>query len=97
VKNFIQIAFFCLFAQLIAAQNTFNTKIAPELRAAFQSGAQQDVLLVMTVQANLQSAATIHGKTNKAKYVFEQLKTISNSTQANVRAFLREQNATANR
>lgn len=96
MKKFIQIAFYCLFAQLVAAQTTINPKIAPELRAAFQRGEQQDILLVMTVQANLQSAATIHGKANKAKYVFEQLQAISNSSQANVRAFLKEQKATAN-
>lgn len=87
---------FSLFFALLASTVFSQAIIAPELESAFLRGEKVDLLVVMQEQADLSGAASIHGKTQKANFVFQRLQATASRTQARVRDFLLSTNADAN-
>lgn len=90
------LAICCFLTGVVHAQSTMNPKVSAELRAAFQTGAQQDVLVVVKGRANITSAAQLTSKTAKTQFVFQALRTHAEQSQRDIRAFLQQKQANAN-
>lgn len=79
---------------LCDAQNT--NKLAPSLLAAFNLGETADVLVVMREQAAPVPPKNLKHKTEKGRFVFEQLRETTLRTQQNAWRIAREQGLAAN-
>jgi subtilisin family serine protease len=82
--------------QFAFSQEPWKTKVAPELRAAFQRGETADFLVVMREQADVSAAQALPTKSAKAHYVYERLEAMASRTQVNARRILKQFNASSN-
>lgn len=71
-------------------------KIAPEVQAELLQHQKADILVLFQDQADIRGARQIHGKVNKARYVFERLQTTAAKSQINALRLLRERQAFVN-
>ncbi len=90
------LAICCFLTGVVHAQSTMNPKVSAELRAAFTTGAQQDVLVVVKGRANITPAAQMMTKTAKTQFVFQALRAHAEQSQRDIRAFLQQKQAKAN-
>ncbi len=74
----------------------WNSKIAPELRGAFNNGEAPDALVVFREKADVSAANSLRTKSEKAQWVFNQLRQHAERTQRDVRQFLANTNVQAN-
>lgn len=72
---------------------TIVQKTAPELRTALSLDGHADILVIFSEKADLQAASRISGKADKARFVFLQLQTVAEKSQARARQLLRARNA----
>jgi serine protease AprX len=91
--------FFCLlFTTLLSAQNNadWREKLDPEVKAAFNSNQNVDILIVLKETADISAAKNFNTKSAKAQYVFSKLRETAQRSQVNVSRILYEHNAFAN-
>jgi serine protease AprX len=91
--------FFLLFGSVgLSAQtaNAFQRKADPALRAALERHERPDVLIVMRERANVSAADGLRTKVEKGAYVFGQLSSVAERTQARARQIIHAYEAQAN-
>ena len=93
-----QLFFFliCAFTGGLTAPTFSQAHITPILEQAFQQGKNMDILVIFKEKADLSAATRIHGKNQKAAFVFAQLQSVAERTQRPVRDFLHLENAEVN-
>lgn len=80
--------------QVISAQSTANAKIDSALLARFASNQTAEFLIIMQVQAAItEPAARIKNELEKTRFVYKELRQVSEQTQGNVRRLLDEHQA----
>lgn len=84
------------FSTFFVQGQSLGDKIAPEIRAVLNNGIRSDVIVCFREHADLSRAKTIHGKSAKAQYVYQQLVETAGRSQANAIRLLRERQADAN-
>ncbi len=95
--------FFCILLitafTSVFSQNTGNTwrdKLAPEIRVAFDRGETSDLFVVFREKADVSGAWYLHGKSAKARFVYNRLLETASRTQANAIRLLRDRQASVN-
>lgn len=78
------------------AQANWRSKVAPEILAACNQEKSSDLLISFSEQANLSAAKNIHGKTAKARFVFDKLMQTAQHAQARAWKLVRENNGECN-
>lgn len=98
--NRFPLLFLCIFSFIFTANSqstqSWRDKLAPEVRAAFDTGAKMDVLVVFEKQTDLHDAKLLKTKLQKAQWVNRQLQANAAESQANAIRLLRQHQANIN-
>jgi subtilisin family serine protease len=95
MKKYLLFVGITLYYATAFAQN-WQSKIDEALKTEAQSGSQIEFLILLKAQADVSQAALLKTKTEKAQYVFQQLKATAQKTQQRVIATLEANNADYN-
>lgn len=100
-KITVVLLFITLFLSRTIAQNNPDTgnwrdKVAVDILAQLDRGEHPDLIAVFHEQADVSGAREVHGKSEKARYVFSRLQETAARSQARAIRFLRARNAFLN-
>ncbi len=95
MKKYLLFVGITLYCATLFAQNWQN-KIDEALKIEAQSGSQVEFLILLEAQADVSKASLLKTKTEKAQYVFQQLKATAQKTQQNVIGILEANDAEYN-
>lgn len=96
MKKSFSLLVFLLIVVFHADGQTPDSKIAPELRTAFEKDARQDFIVLFHEKAQLAEARSLKGKSAKGKFVFETLQEVARRSQGRAVNLIRQTDAGVN-
>ncbi len=82
--------FVFLVLPVSAFEDSARGKISARLLSETANGARSEALIVLSEQADLSAASTLHTKLEKGRYVFQSLQAVAERTQAPLRMLLEQ-------
>ncbi|MEZ4967370.1 MAG: S8 family peptidase [Saprospiraceae bacterium] len=79
------------------SDKAWRSKVSPDILIALDKGEKPDLIVVFREQADLSAARRIHGKAEKARFVYQSLESLAERAQARATRIVRERQASANR